>query len=70
MKISIKEYAELCGITVQGIDVRINKGLIIAESGKKMGYSGRLIDTDLFPPEKKQKSGRKTLEMIRKIQSK
>ena len=55
---TIAQYAELCGVTPQSIRCRLKVGTV-KKAKHKTGYSGTLIDVDLFPPVKELKRGRK-----------
>ncbi len=59
MKISISEYAKLCGVSKQTI-YRRTHGLLKAETHQGVMF----IDTELYPPTGKRKAGRPLIKSI------
>lgn len=60
--ISITKYAELCGISKQGVWARINnKDFNLKAVKRNKPKKGYYIDLDNYPPVGEQKAGRKPL---------
>lgn len=56
-KVSISQYAVLCGVTKTVIYTRISAGEV--KTTKEKGFSGSVIDIVKYPPIGKKKNGRK-----------
>ncbi len=59
--LSIKEYADKCGISVQQVYNRINAGLIITSDIKVGNTLYKSIDLTKYPPLGRQVAGKKPL---------
>lgn len=55
---SITEYAALCGVTRQAINMRIDRGTLKIEYAYNGKVRGRVVDISIYPPIK-YKAGRK-----------
>ena len=61
MLLSIRDYAEKCGVSVQQIAYRLKTPKLEIDEVESDRCGGKVIDINIYPPIAKQKAGRPRL---------